>query len=77
MRPTDEELSAMSTNERLCSCGLFWQFQDAFRRRDRAAMVALLSSVKGKDYTDEQAARAVDEMLADPDKFLWHSGPAP
>jgi hypothetical protein len=76
MLPTDKELSGMTTNERLYAFGLLSQFDDAARHRDRATMIDLLSQVKGKDYTDE-AARAVDEMLANPAKFFWHLEPAP
>jgi hypothetical protein len=70
MRPTDEKLSGMTTNERLYACGLLSQWEEAARRRDRATMIRLLIEVKGRDYTDEQAARGVDEMLASPDKFF-------
>ena len=62
----------MTTNERLFAAGLMPKWDDACRRRDRKAMTALLFEVIAPDFSESDAARCADEILANPQKYLWH-----
>ena len=65
-RPSDDELSAMTLNERLWVRGLFAVWYAAARARRRDEMIAILCQVA---LTSEQAACSVDRMLATPAKY--------
>jgi len=59
---TDSKYSGMTTNERLFEAGLLDTFDQAARRRDRAAMIAALDQVELED----QSAHVADTILANP-----------
>lgn len=65
-RPTDEELSGMTLNERLFACGSMDQFDTAARQRDRESMVMILTQAA---LTKEEAAWSTDTILANPAKY--------
>jgi hypothetical protein len=65
-RPTDQELSGMTVNERLFTCGLFDRWDAAVRARRREEMISVLCDVA---LTKEQAAYTVDGVLANPAKY--------
>lgn len=65
-RPTDRELSGMTVNERLFTCGLIDRWDAAARARKREEMIAVLCEVA---LTKEQAAWSVDAVLANPAKY--------
>jgi hypothetical protein len=65
------EFAGMTVNERLFVSGLMPKWDDACRRRDRDAMIALLEKVE-----ISQAASTVQTILANPDVYLKHLGPA-
>ena len=65
-RPTDEELSGMTVNERLVSCGVLDKWDDAVRRRSRAEMIEVLRSVA---LTEQQAAHTTDTVLQNPKQY--------
>lgn len=52
-RPSKDEISGMTMNERLFACGLMEDFDSALRRGDRQAFTAVLTQV---EFTEEQAA---------------------
>jgi len=56
----------MTVNERLAVAGLLGQFDDAARRRDRAAMISLLIQVA---LSDKQATTTIDTLLANPKHY--------
>ncbi|WP_277784890.1 hypothetical protein [Caulobacter segnis] len=56
------DLSGMTVNERLFTCGLIDAFDQAAKRRDRESMVALLSEV-------EVGSETADTILRDPKKY--------
>ena len=62
MAVTDSKYSGMTTNERLFEAGLLDTFDQAARRRDRAAMIAALDQVELED----QSAHVADTILANP-----------
>ena len=62
-RPTDQELSGMTVNERLVACGLLSRWDDAVRRRHREDMVAVLRDVA---LSQDEAARVTDAVLKNP-----------
>jgi hypothetical protein len=65
-RPTDQELSGMTVNERLFVCGVINNWNDAVRTRDRDEMIAILRSVT---MTDKQVAWTVDTVLKNPARY--------
>jgi hypothetical protein len=62
-RPTDQELSGMTVNERLWVCGVFEKWVDAAKRRNREDMVSVLMSVA---FTELQAGYTTDAVLKNP-----------
>jgi hypothetical protein len=56
----------MTLNERLHSAGLLDEFDSAARRRDRDALVALLSRI---DLPRKSAEESVEALLGDPAKY--------
>jgi hypothetical protein len=62
-RPTNEELSGMTVNERLFSCGLFDRWTKAAKERKKEEMIGVLSEVA---LTKEQATEVVDKVLSNP-----------
>ena len=56
--------SSMTVNERLFNAGTLSAFDDAIRRKDRDAAIALLEAVDV-----EAADRTVDAVLADPLRY--------
>ena len=59
-------LGGMTINERLAELGLFDEWDDAARRRDRQAMVdILLRCAMSQAY----AEMSVDAFLANPEKY--------
>jgi hypothetical protein len=65
-KPMRERYRGMTVNERLVVAGLLEQFDAATRRRDRAAMMALLAQV---DLDPEQAALTTETVLANPKRY--------
>jgi hypothetical protein len=65
-RPTDQELSGMTVNERLFSCGLLEQWDKAAHKRERIEMIAILRQVA---LSEEQAAWTTDTILKNPAKY--------
>lgn len=65
-RPTDQELSGMTVNERLFACGLLNAWEAAGRARRREEMIAILSQVA---LTQKEAAWTTDTVLAEPAKY--------
>lgn len=65
-RPTNRELSGMTVNERLFSCGLIDRWDAAVRARKREEMISVLSEVA---LTKEEAAWTTDTVLANPAKY--------
>ena len=57
--------AGMTTNERLYEAGLLVSFDKAAKRRDRAAMIAVLNQVELAD----QGAQIVDAILAKPKSY--------
>ena len=57
------DYSAMTVNERLVTAGLLHEFDVAARRRDRAAMLEILSRVA---LSERDAAACADAVLARP-----------
>ena len=66
VRPSDDELSGMTINERLFACDLFGRWDAAAKAQHREEMIAILRQVA---LTKEQASWSVDTMLADPAKY--------
>ena len=56
----------MTANERLLHAGLFDVWDQAFRARDRARMIAVYRQIEA---SENDAASAVDLILADPAMF--------
>ena len=65
-RPSDEELSGMTVNERLFACGLLGAWGEAARDRDRSQMIALLLQTA---IEREQAERTTDAVLKNPEMY--------
>ena len=65
-RPSDDELSGMTVNERLFACGLLDAWHDAAMNRDRPRMISLLvQTAVGRD----QAERTTDTVLENPKMY--------
>ena len=65
--PTKDErpkYAGMTVNERLFTAGLFDEFDEAARRRNRDLMIELLKRVE-----IETAEWSVDTILADPERY--------
>ena len=60
----DPSLAGMTVNERLFHVGIIDRWDEAVRRRDRDAMIALLERVEVRE-----PHLTVDAVLADPRKF--------
>jgi hypothetical protein len=65
-RPSDEELSGMTTNERLFACGLFDRWNAAAKARDRDQMIALLCQIA---FTPKGAQEVADKVLGNPSYY--------
>ncbi|HWB98904.1 MAG TPA: hypothetical protein VG672_19480 [Bryobacteraceae bacterium] len=65
-KPTEEQLSGMTVNERLGVCKLYDQWLKSARERNREEMIAVLTRVA---FTGEQAGEIVDKVLAEPGRF--------
>jgi len=65
-RPSDEELSGMTVNERLYACGLIDRWDTAAFGRDRAVMIIILLEAA---FTEDQAVWTVDTLLANPARY--------
>ncbi len=65
-RPSDEELSGMTVNERLLACGLLDAWDEAARNRDRSQMIVLLLQ---SAINREQAERTTDAVLNNPEMY--------
>jgi hypothetical protein len=63
---TASELSGMTLNERLSAFKLFPQWDRAAQARDRPTMISILQKVS---LTEEEAAKTVDAILANPKKY--------
>jgi hypothetical protein len=61
----DSRFREMTTNERLCEAGLMAAWDEAVLRKDRAAMIEILSAV---DLVGD-AEPISDAILADPSKY--------
>ena len=64
--PTAPNYSGMTVNERLFTAGLIDEWDEAARRRDRAAMISLLMRV---DLSEKDATGSVDTVLANPSRY--------
>jgi hypothetical protein len=60
----ESSLAGMTVNERLSHVGIIDQWDEAARRRDRAAMIELLEQVEVPE-----PHLIADAVLADPKKF--------
>jgi hypothetical protein len=58
----DSKYSGMTTNERLFEADLWQAFDEAVRRRDRAAIIAVLDQVE----LENQSGHIADTILANP-----------
>ena len=56
----------MTVNERLVVAGVIDRFDEAVRRGDRAAMLAILKEV---ELDDKQATETTDAVLAHPTRY--------
>lgn len=65
-RPSDDELSGMSVNERLFACGLLDAWDEAVMNRDRPQMIALLLQTA---IARDQAERTTDAVLENPKTY--------
>jgi hypothetical protein len=65
-RPTDQELSGMTVNERLFACGMLSQWDAAVAARNRERMIAVLRAAA---LSETQAAQTTDTVLQDPGKY--------
>ena len=64
--PSDQELAAMTVNERLARCGLFPRWDVAVKARKRDEMIALLGELA---IPEPEAARTIDLILANPKRY--------
>ncbi len=65
-RPSDDELSGMTVNERLLACGLLDAWDEAAMKRDRPLMIALLLQTA---IERDQAERTTDAVLDNPKMY--------
>ena len=65
-RPSDDELSGMTVNERLFACGLLDAWDHAAMNRDRPQMIALLLQTA---IERDQAKRTTDAVLENPKMY--------
>ena len=65
-RPSDDELSGMTVNERLFACGLLDAWDEAAMNRDRPQMIALLLQTA---IERDQAERTTDAVLKNPKMY--------
>ncbi len=65
-RPTDEELSGMTVNERLFASGLLDRWDSAATKRKKEDMISILCEVA---LTKEQATWTTETILSDPAKY--------
>ncbi|GAA5504636.1 hypothetical protein Rcae01_00075 [Novipirellula caenicola] len=65
-RPSDDELSGMTVNERLFACGLLDAWDEAAMNRDRPQMIALLLQTA---IERDQAERTTDAVLKNPTMY--------
>ena len=59
-RPSKDEISGMTMNERLFACGLVEDFDSALRRGDRKSFTAVLTQV---EFTEEQAVAYTEKYF--------------
>lgn len=64
--PSSSPLAGMTVNERLFERGLFAAFDAAARRRDRTALLGVLTQL---DLTVVEAEGIADAVLSDPAKY--------
>ena len=62
-RPTDQELSGMTVNERLLACGLLSRWDAVAKRRSREEMIDVLREVA---LSEAAAAQTTDTVLKNP-----------
>jgi hypothetical protein len=65
-RPTDQELSGMTVNERLFACGLLSRWDAAAKGRNREEMIAVLREVA---LGEIEAAQITDTVLKNPGEY--------
>ena len=67
-RPTDEELSSMTVNERLIMCNATEPWNNAVLARDRDKMIAVLCGVA---LTQRQAVETTEAVLRNPAFYAY------
>jgi hypothetical protein len=67
------DFAGMTPNERLFATGLLPQWDACAARRDRLGMIALLCKV---EFSEQEAARSVDQILSHPEVYLRNLRPA-
>ena len=65
-RPSDQELSGMTVNERLVVCGVIDKWDAAAKRRNKGDMIAILRDVA---LTETQAIDTVEAVIQTPKAY--------